>query len=666
VSKILGTSGDSKHHIDTKAPFESVKEAVSKFGGIVDWKAHRVQSKERRKFIEQELEKAHEEIPVFREQAQMAEDSKTKVLKELESTKRLIEELKLNLERAQTEEHQAKQDCELATLRVEEMEQGVTDDASVAARCQLEVAKARHTAAVMDLKTVQEELEQLRKDYALLIHEREIALKKAQEAMAQAKEAEKKVEDCTIELITTKEALESAHASHLEAEEHRIGAAMALEQDNLNWEKELKEAEEELEKVNKQIMSAKELKSKLDTATGLLQDLKTELAAYMESKLNRENGDEEEANVDLKNPEKSTHAEIQAAVSLAKKNLEEVKVNIEKSQEEMKVLKTAAESLRDELEREKSALTTVRQREGMASVAVASLEAEVNRIKQEILTVQSKEKEAREKMVDLPKQLQKAAEEADAAKLVAQMAREELRKAKEEAEQAKAGASTVESRLNAARKEIEAARASEKLALAAINALQESESARTPSGEDSPVGVTLSLEEYYKLSKRAHEAEEESNSRIASAMSQIEIAKKSEAASLKKLEEVNSQIYSRKQALLNAMDQAERASEGKLGIEQELRKWRAEHEQKRKSGETGVHNSNNVQTATPQSPGKKFEEEEESDAFESSTKSPKGINTDESSPDHNLNSGKKKKKRSIFPRIFMFLGRKKGHANKTT
>lgn len=464
---------------------------------------------------------------MYKVQSQAAEDAKSQVLKELESTKRLIEELKLNLERAQTEEQQAKQDSELAKLRAEEMEQGITDDASVAAKAQLDVARARHMAAVSELKSVKDELEQLRKDYALLVNEKNLAVKRAEEAVSASKEVERTVEELTIELIATKESLESAHAVHLEAEEHRIGAVMAREQDSLNWEKELKLAEEELETLNKQILSSKDLKSKLDTASALLMELKAELAAYMESKLKQENGVGE-----LEGSEEKTHSGIQAAVGSVKKELEEVRLKLEKATEEVKFLKVAATSLKSELEEEKSALASINQREGMAEVAVASLESELSRVKSEIAIVQMREKEWRGNMVELPKQLHEAAHEADEAKLMAQAAREELRKAKEEAEQVKAGASTVESRLLAARKEIEAAKASEKLALAAINALKESESAQTSTNNvDSPPGVTLSLEEYYELSKRAHDAEEQANIRVTTAVSEIDIAKESELRS---------------------------------------------------------------------------------------------------------------------------------------
>ncbi|KAG6434783.1 hypothetical protein SASPL_106425 [Salvia splendens] len=607
----------SRGQIDTTVPIESVKAAVSKFGGIVDWKAHRMQAVERRKTIEEELEKAQVEMPLFKKQSEDAEEAKLFVLKELDSTKRLVEELKLNLERAQTEEEQAKQDSELAKLRVEELEQGISDESSVAAKAQLEVAQARHATAVAELKSVQDELEQLRRDYNLLVAEKNAYVKKAEEAIAKSKEIEKSVEDLTIELITIKESLDSAQAAHLEAEEHRIGAAMAKEQDMLNWDKEMKQAEEDLEKMRQQAASSKDLRSKLETATVLLRDLKAELAMYLETE---ESGEAVNFEDVLNETVKSNRSQIQAALSAAKKELEEVKLNFEKASEEVSILKVAAISLQSELKKEKAELASARQREGMASIAVASLETELNRTESEILLIQLKEKDNREKMVNLPKNLQKAGQEADQAKSLAQTARDELRKAKEEAELAKAGAGTMESRLRAAKKEIEAARASEKLALAAIKALSESESTQSNDEEDSPARVTLSLEEYYELSKKAHVAEEEANARIAAALVEIKVAKESEINSLKKLEETNREMAERKNALEIALQKAEKAKEGKLGVEQELRKWRAEHEQRRKAGESATSNTG-MDMSLDAKPAKK-------------------------------------KKRSIIPRIFRFWSKK--------
>lgn len=598
---------------------------------------------QRRKYIEQELEKAQEEMPACKQQCEVANEARIQALKQLESTKRLIEELKLNLERAQTEEQQAKQDSELAKLRVEEMEQGIADEASFAAKAQLEVAKARHAAAVSELKSVGDELEQLRTDYDLLVAEKDAAETKAEEAMFSSKEVEKSVENLTIELITLKQSLDSAHSAHLEAEEHRIGAVMAKEQDNLNWEVELKQAEEELDKLNLQMITTKDLKSKLDEASTLLQDLKAELAAYMESK-----SDEEASEDPLKEPETKTRADIETAINAAKRELLDVKDKIEKATKEVNILKVASASLRSQLEKENLELQAIQQREGVASVAAASLEAELSRIKSEIDIIQMKEQEEREKLVELPLQLQKAGQEAEQAKELARIASEDLEKAKLEADEAKAVVSEREGKLRAVEKEIEAAKASERLALEAITALKESESAQRNVDDDSSFGITLTLEEYYELSKRAHEAEEQANARVAAAMSQIEIAKEAEKKSSDKLEEVTKEMSLRKDSLEAALQNAAQAEERKMSVEQELRKWRADHEQKRKNSDSAASSANT---------GKSSKDDGKDSKNQKSPKSSKGGGDDGK-------SGKKKKK-SFFPRFFMFLGKgRKSHSSK--
>ncbi|XP_052161753.1 protein WEAK CHLOROPLAST MOVEMENT UNDER BLUE LIGHT 1-like isoform X3 [Oryza glaberrima] len=567
--------------IDTAAPFESVREAVTKFGGIVDWKAHKAQMMERRKFIQLELEKVQKEIPLYKEELEAAEMVKSQVVNELEDTRRIIEELKHNLEKAQVEEVQAKQDSELALLRAQEIEQGVADEASVIAKTQIEVAKERHEKAIAELNSVKEELKTVHEQYVTLINERDTAIKRSEEVISVGKDIEKRVEELTLELIASKGSLELAHAAHHEAEERRIGAALEKEEDCVAWDRELQQAQEELQQLNNKLLSKSDVKQNLDTNLRRLRSLKSELATYVQNVISEEaEGLAKEHGPD---DAQQISGPVKEALASAQKELEEVRANIEKAKNEAKLFKLAATTLRSEMDNEKSSLVELQQREGMASIAICALEAELNRTKQEIEYVKSKEEDAQERMVELPRILQEAAQEAEDAKMVAFSVQEQVRKAREETEKTKTAAATVNTRLSAVLKEIDASKASKKLALAAVQALQESEEAGDD--ENSPRGVTLPLSEYYALSKKVHEAEQLAHESVTEALAQVESAKASESNSLERLCEASKRMNEKKEALERALERAERANQGKLTAEQELRKWRADHEQRRKAQE---------------------------------------------------------------------------------
>ncbi|VAH18926.1 unnamed protein product [Triticum turgidum subsp. durum] len=552
--------------VDTAAPFESVKEAVTKFGGIVDWKAYRNHTMERRGAMQLELEKVKQDIPQVKQGSETAEMARSQVVEELETTKRLVEELKHKLERAQVELEQSKQDSELAQLRAQEMELGIDNGASVVAQTELAVAKERHQKAIEELKMVKEVLGSTQEQYTTLITERDAAIKRAEEAASSAKETEKRVEELTLELFASRESLELAHTAHHDAEEHRLGAALAKEQDCLAWERELQQAKEELRQLDEQILSKTSAQSKLDGNKGILLRLSADLAAYMANKSSEEDGAVEEHGSE---EDREMSRSIKQALASARMELEDVRGNIAKTNDEANLIRAVAESLSSELEKEKASLVTLQQRESMASITVSSLEAELSRTKQEIEMAYTKEAESRAKMADIPKMLQRAAQEADDAKVAAHSAREELMKSKEEAEQAKAAATTAEVRLRAALKEIEASKASERLALVAAQALQESKEAT--SSEDSP-RVTLP------------------------SLAQIELAKESESRSLERLLEVSRSVDQKKDALKIASQRAAMAEEGKLGAEAQLRKWRSEHKQLRKAHEAAKHASSPLST----------------------------------------------------------------------
>lgn len=91
--------------IDTSAPFESVKEAVSRFGGVGYWKPfqHKTPEPEPRDVEEVEIAKLEEQAAQLEKDLIAKERETLEVLKELETTKTTVEELKQKLQKETSE-----------------------------------------------------------------------------------------------------------------------------------------------------------------------------------------------------------------------------------------------------------------------------------------------------------------------------------------------------------------------------------------------------------------------------------------------------------------------------------------------------------------------------------------------------------------------------------
>ncbi|KAH7405410.1 hypothetical protein KP509_15G069000 [Ceratopteris richardii] len=552
--------------IDTAAPFESVKAAVSLFGERMDWKSQTRPSHssapnvERRILPDSELQKVQDELMHSKDQLALAQASTAGILLELRKVKGLIKDTVSKPEGADALSHKHSESANTS---------GIVGG----------ILANKHNDH--ELMPLMQELENLKGQLSSVSASKEAAAKGLQDALTSMNLALKRVNVLSGEKQSLEEAVADAQLALADAEEH-----VALLRSGTEAKKAVSMSNDAMEKKSAQI---KELEARLEETTRTIATLKEDLmtskkaegAAMVAASATQQKI--EQVKLELEQAKSGELSFVGKLASVLEES-EELKSKLEKTVHDSANLSATVDALKLDIDQSQKELESMHQKEHEACSTLAALQEELHKLKEALRSAQESETRALEAKDTLPLAIKQAASEADQAKVAAQAAKKASWKARKEIDQARAATSTANSRQQAASKELEAVKASEAMALAELKALEESES---HSGDTEAIsdgaGVTISLEEYSALKQAAVEAEGLADKKVVQVVLQVEEAKASQEKAQAKLEEATREAEKCRQELDKAQKYADEAQEAKLTAEADLRKWRAEHDQRRRS-----------------------------------------------------------------------------------
>ncbi|PKA47526.1 WEB family protein [Apostasia shenzhenica] len=545
--------------IDTRAPFESVKAAVSLFGEVAfsgersASTRQRTLSNERALATETKLLLAQKELSKYKEKLDNAETTRIQALSELDKAKKEVEDLTVKLNNINESKEKALRAADAAknqTKQLEEVKPGEQPGNVDSSELELDGAREQYAIALSELDAAKQELRLIRKEFETSMEAKIIAIDQEIEAKQQSDANKEKQAQLARDIVAVKESL--------------LHVKLATEEVQ---EEELKICSEKKASSHCFQLALQEYDSKL---ASLRKTFDPELHENSKTKL-----EETETGVrDIQKQIEAVKALNEDCVAMVNAELDTAKGVLQRVAEEDSSLHNEVEFLKQQLESVKNERSEHTLKDAEAGTHVGDLHMKLQKCKSELDSAMSVERRARSSSDNLMPTLSQLSAETQSAQKSAEILKTKAEELRGEADASRLILADAERKLQVALREAEEAKKAEARALAHIKELSDETNAAYSLTSESGAKITISREEFVSLSRKVEESEKLTEMKLAAAMAQVEAIRASENEMTKRLEAMKKEMADMEAATQGALKRAEMADAAKKAIEGELTRLR--------------------------------------------------------------------------------------------
>ncbi|CAN4089961.1 unnamed protein product [Withania somnifera] len=567
--------------IDTRAPFQSVRAAVSLFGDAGSSPKSKPTIKRSKTIEERVLEKesrlhlALRELDSFKEQIKSRETAKAHALRELEKAKRTLQALTGKLETLSESKQSAIEATETAKARVIELEEEKSNKALVGSdawKQNVEAEREQYRTSSGELNSAKQELTNLHQDFDAALEAKLAAFQEAADAQHKAAINKERLGKLSKEVDTLRETLSQVKVAYLQAQEEHE-KLIADKETHLHSLRTSKEEADEKTRVLKEDpdsqLVTENLIEKLEVTNEAIHVYQEQLNQVRAQDLGAYNKANEELN--------------------ATKNL------LKEIAAEESSLRGIVDSLKQQVERVKGELDELKKKTEETESLVQNLKLELKNSKKDLETSISAKTQAEGDSNYLPSRIQQLTSEVNQYSKEAEEMKKNAQILRQEAKTAQETTKETEEKIKIALKEAEEAKEAEKLADDKIHnpSTTTTDNADAATDDETSNGkIRLSVEEFEALKRKVEAIKNDADIKVATAMVQVETINANEKQAKHKLEGLLKEKEDIEIATQEALKTTEMAEAAKLIVEGELQKWR-QMEQQQEEEEIGESSNGN-------------------------------------------------------------------------